>query len=89
MCFYYKIIFNVDIIIKRMIYKHNKLLMMLFMKTPNNIKRVSIDIPINIMEQIDIACKEQFIARRKWFIDAALAKIEKDKIEKIDSMVRR
>lgn len=71
-----------------MIYKNDKLLMILFMKTKSEIKRVSIDIPINILDQIDTACEEQFITRRKWFIDAALSKIEKNKIEKIDSMIR-
>jgi metal-responsive CopG/Arc/MetJ family transcriptional regulator len=33
-------------------------------------KRVSLDIPSDILDQIDKICKESFISKRKWFIDA-------------------
>ncbi len=53
------------------------------------VKRVSLDFPENILEQIDNICKDTFITRRKWFIDAANEKLEKDKLEKIDMIVRK
>ncbi len=53
------------------------------------VKRVSLDFPIDIVEKIDDFCKENFITRRKWFIDAAKDKIEKDSQEKIDMLVRK
>ncbi|NRB11587.1 MAG: hypothetical protein HRU35_08310 [Rickettsiaceae bacterium] len=52
-------------------------------------KRVSLDFPIDIVEKIDDFCKENFITRRKWFIDAAKDKIEKDNQEKVDMLVRK
>lgn len=54
-----------------------------------NLKRISLDVPDYIIEQIDKFCEESFITRRKWFIDAASDKIEKDKLNKIDMVVRK
>ena len=53
------------------------------------IKRVSLDFPEKILEQIDIICRDTFITRRKWFIDAANDKLEKDNLNKIDMIVRK
>lgn len=52
-------------------------------------KRLSLDMPKYILSQIDIICKENFITRRKWFIDAANEKLERDKLNKIDMIVRK
>lgn len=54
-----------------------------------NVKRVSIDFPDYILDQIDAICNETFITRRKWFIDAANEKLEKEKLNKIDMIVRK
>lgn len=54
-----------------------------------NLKRISLDVPDHIVEQIDKICEESFITRRKWFIDAASEKLEKDKLNKIDMVVRK
>lgn len=54
-----------------------------------NLKRISLDLPDNIIEQIDKICEESFITRRKWFIDAANEKLEKDKLNRIDMVVRK
>ena len=51
-------------------------------------KRVSIDFPSELLEHIDTICKESFISKRKWFIDAAVDKLEKESSEKIDKIVR-
>jgi metal-responsive CopG/Arc/MetJ family transcriptional regulator len=51
-------------------------------------KRVSLDIPSDILDQIDKICKESFISKRKWFIDAAKDKLEKERSKKIDKIVR-
>lgn len=53
-----------------------------------NTKRISLDIPISILTQIDDICKENFITRRKWFIDASKAKLENEMKEKVDKIVR-
>ena len=54
-----------------------------------NVKRISIDFPDHILNQIDKICDESFITRRKWFIDAANEKLEKDNLNKIDMIVRK
>jgi metal-responsive CopG/Arc/MetJ family transcriptional regulator len=54
-----------------------------------NVKRISIDFPDHILNQIDKICDENFITRRKWFIDAANEKLEKDNLNKIDMIVRK
>lgn len=54
-----------------------------------NVKRVSLDFPNSILDQIDKFCDENFITRRKWFIDAANEKLEKDNLNKIDMIVRK
>lgn len=54
-----------------------------------NVKRVSLDFPDHILERIDKICEENFITRRKWFIDAANEKLEKDNLDKIDMLVRK
>lgn len=53
------------------------------------LKRVSLDLPVYLLEQIDSICETSFITRRKWFIDAANEKLEKDKLNKIDMLVRK
>lgn len=54
-----------------------------------NVKRVSLDFPDYILEQVDKICDENFITRRKWFIDAANEKLEKDNLNRIDMIVRK
>ena len=54
-----------------------------------NVKRISLDLPIYILEKIDIICDETFITRRKWFIDAANEKLERSNLNKIDMLVRK
>ena len=51
-------------------------------------KRVSLDFPINLLDQIDEICKDSFMSKRKWFIDAAIDKLEKESDKKIDKIVR-
>lgn len=51
-------------------------------------RRVSLDFPIEVLEDIDKICKKSFISKRKWFIDAAIDKLEKEKSQKIDKVVR-
>lgn len=58
------------------------------MTNTNNTKRVSIDFPKELLEQIDNLCKKDFISKRKWFIDAAIDKLEKESNRKIDKLVR-
>jgi metal-responsive CopG/Arc/MetJ family transcriptional regulator len=54
-----------------------------------NMKRLSLDFPEYMVDQIDKICDENFITRRKWFIDAANEKLEKEKLDKIDMIVRK
>ena len=54
----------------------------------NNTKRVSLDLPLKLVTQIDRICKEDFITRRKWFIDAAKDKLDKEKADKVNKIVR-
>jgi len=58
-------------------------------KQEQPIRRVSLDFPESILDQIDNICRETFITRRKWFIDAANDKLQKDKLNKIDMIVRK
>ena len=51
-------------------------------------KRVSLDFPCDLLEQIEEICKDNFISKRKWFIDAAKEKLEKEASNKIDKIVR-
>jgi metal-responsive CopG/Arc/MetJ family transcriptional regulator len=51
-------------------------------------KRVSLDFPIDMIEEIDEICRKSFMSKRKWFIDAAMDKLEKEKDSKIDKLVR-
>lgn len=51
-------------------------------------KRVSLDVPFELVEQIEEICKDNFISKRKWFIDAAKEKLEKETSNKIDKIVR-
>jgi metal-responsive CopG/Arc/MetJ family transcriptional regulator len=59
------------------------------MVKPQNVKRVSLDMPDHIIDKIDKICAENFITRRKWFIDAANDKLEKYELNKIDMIVRK
>lgn len=54
----------------------------------DNKKRVSLDLPVELVVIIDQICKDNFITRRKWFIDAAKEKLEKENNDKIDRIVR-
>lgn len=54
-----------------------------------NLKRITLDIPDYILEEIDAICEANFITRRKWFIDAANEKLKREKLEKIDMIVRK
>ncbi len=54
-----------------------------------NVKRVSIDIPDYIIDQVDEICAKDFLTRRKWFIDAAKEKLEKDKLNIFDIIVNK
>lgn len=54
-----------------------------------NMKRLSLDFPEYMVDQIDKICDENFITRRKWFIDAANEKLDKEKLDKIDMIVRK
>lgn len=51
-------------------------------------KRITIDMPEDILDEIDIICKESFISRRKWIIDASVEKLERENLLKIDRLVR-
>ena len=51
-------------------------------------KRVSLDFPTEVLDKIDDICKKNFISKRKWFIDAAIDKLEKEKSQTIDKVVR-
>lgn len=51
-------------------------------------KRLSLDLPSDLLEQIEEICKDNFISKRKWFIDAAKEKLEKETSNKIDKIVR-
>jgi metal-responsive CopG/Arc/MetJ family transcriptional regulator len=51
-------------------------------------KRVSLDFPCDLLEQIEEICKDNFISKRKWFIDAAKEKLENETSNKIDKIVR-
>lgn len=53
------------------------------------VKRVSLDLPLDIIDQIDEDCRANYISKRKWFIDAAIEKIERDKLNKIDMIVKK
>lgn len=53
------------------------------------IKRVSLDFPIYLLDQIDSICEANFMARRKWFIDAANEKLERDKLTNINILARK
>ncbi len=59
------------------------------MSQTKNVRRVSLDIPLPLIEQIQNICKENLITVRKWFIDAANEKLEKENLNKIDKIVRR
>ena len=59
------------------------------MTQKNDVKRISLDIPNRIIDQVDLICDDTFITRRKWFIDAANEKLDRDKLNKIDMVVRK
>ena len=58
------------------------------MNDKNITKRVSLDFPGETLKQIDEICKKNFISKRKWFIDAAIDKLEKERGLTIDSLAR-
>jgi metal-responsive CopG/Arc/MetJ family transcriptional regulator len=58
------------------------------MRSKITTKRVSLDFPSDLLEKVDNICKEQFISKRKWFIDATIDKLEKENSNKIEKIVR-
>ena len=52
-------------------------------------KRVSLDLPEHMVNQIDSLCDDRLITRRKWFFDIANEELEKEKLKKIDMIVRK
>lgn len=53
------------------------------------VKRVSLDLPLDIINEIDEDCRANYISKRKWFIDAAIEKIERDRLSKIDMIIKK
>ncbi len=43
-------------------------------------KKVTIDLPSKYMDIIDNHCKTTLLTRRKWFFDAMMDKLYKDKL---------
>jgi metal-responsive CopG/Arc/MetJ family transcriptional regulator len=58
------------------------------MANQSTTKRVSLDLPCDLLEKIDKICKKSFMSKRKWFIDAAIDKLKKEQSDKIDNIVR-
>jgi hypothetical protein len=44
----------------------------------DNSKRVTIDLPKNLVDLVDKHCRASLATRRKWFYDAMLDKLKKD-----------
>jgi|GEM_PF-1800733 len=59
-----------------------------FMTNQITTRRLSLDFPNDLLKQIDHICKENYISKRKWFIEAAIDKLEKENSIKIDRIVR-
>lgn len=53
------------------------------------LKRISIDVPESLVLKIDSVCKQTYITRRKWFIDAAQMKLSNDQDSFIDMIVKK
>ena len=44
----------------------------------NNSKRVTVDLPKDLIDIVDKCCRESLATRRKWFYDALIEKLKKD-----------
>lgn len=53
-----------------------------------NLKRINLSLPEDLFEEIEKSIDENYLTRTKWFVDAALMKLEKDKDSKIDRIVK-
>jgi metal-responsive CopG/Arc/MetJ family transcriptional regulator len=52
-------------------------------------KKVSISIPVTVLEEIDNLCAVKFLNRSQWFVQAGMEKLEKDRFEKSKALLKR
>lgn len=57
--------------------------------TKKTLKRINLSLPEDLLEEIEKNIEENYLTRTKWFIDAALMKLAKEKDTKIDRIVKR
>jgi metal-responsive CopG/Arc/MetJ family transcriptional regulator len=53
------------------------------------ISRITISVPSDLLGTIDKFVKDNFLTRNKWFLDAINLKMEKDRLKRIDEIVRK
>jgi metal-responsive CopG/Arc/MetJ family transcriptional regulator len=58
-------------------------------KARKEVTRLTITLPTDLVKVIDQYVEENFLTRNKWFLDAVSAKMEKDRLRKIDDIVRK
>ena len=52
------------------------------------LKRINLSLPHDIFDEIEQSIQDNYLTRTKWFIDAALMKLSKEKELKIDRVVK-
>jgi hypothetical protein len=48
----------------------------------SELRRITLDLPRESLDLIDLHCKTTYLTRRKWFFDAMNAKLEQDELLK-------
>ena len=51
--------------------------------------KVSLSIPKQLLEEIDGLCAARFLTRSHWFLQASIEKLEKERFEKSQAMMKR
>ena len=52
------------------------------------LRRINLSLPEDLFIEIEKSIEENYLTRTKWFVDAALMKLSKEKDAKIDRVVK-
>lgn len=58
------------------------------MKPKTSLVRVTVSFPEDVLKEIDGEIERNFLTRTKWFLDAAVQKLDKDKKRYVDYVVK-
>ncbi len=50
--------------------------------------RITLSFPEDTLQEIDMVIEQNFLTRTKWFLDAAVNKLQKDKQKGIDDVIK-